>query len=127
AILLDLDKRIEAINDSCLEYFQKQVPGEVIYGQKVVVDKLFPWLGGDEFAILLDGVQTKEAEAIARRLLDSVAHYQFVTPENSFNLCLSIGVAMITRKIDPEIIMSKADTAMYQAKENGGNQFLLYE
>ncbi|MDD8031912.1 MAG: hypothetical protein PHQ25_07945, partial [Acidobacteriota bacterium] len=42
AILLDLDKRIEAINDSCLEYFQKQVPGEVIYGQKVVVDKLFP-------------------------------------------------------------------------------------
>lgn len=100
--------------------------GRIIQKQLRSADKLIR-LGGDEFAILLDGVQTKEAEAIARRLLDSVAHYQFVTPENSFNLCLSIGVAMITRKIDPEIIMSKADTAMYQAKENGGNQFLLYE
>jgi len=84
-------------------------------------------LGGDEFAVLLDGVPKKEAETIARRLLESVAHYQFVTSQKSFNLFLSIGVALISEKIDPEIIMSRADTAMYQAKEKGGNQFILYE
>jgi len=84
-------------------------------------------LGGDEFAILLDGVQRKEAENVARRLLETVSHYQFLTPQQAFTLYLSIGVVMISNKEDPEIIISEADTAMYQAKERGGNQFILYE
>jgi diguanylate cyclase (GGDEF)-like protein len=84
-------------------------------------------LGGDEFAILLDGVQRKEAENVARRLLESVSHYQFVTPQKAFNLFLSIGVVMIDEKSNPEIFITKADTAMDQAKEQGGNQFILYE
>jgi len=84
-------------------------------------------LGGDEFAILLDGVQRKEVENVARRLLESVSHYQFVTPQKAFNLFLSIGVVMIDEKSNPEIFITKADTAMYQAKEQGGNQFILYE
>jgi len=84
-------------------------------------------LGGDEFAILLDSVEEREAENIARRLLESVSHYQFVTPGQAFNLFLSIGVTMISKKETPEIILSRADTAMYQAKEKGGNQFVLYK
>ncbi|HAR35909.1 MAG TPA: GGDEF domain-containing protein, partial [Acidobacteria bacterium] len=100
--------------------------GRIIQKQLRSSDKLIR-LGGDEFAILLDGIQKKEAEAIAGRLLESVANYRFVTPQQSFNLYLSIGVALITDRVDQEIIMSKADTAMYQAKERGGNQFVLYD
>jgi diguanylate cyclase (GGDEF)-like protein/PAS domain S-box-containing protein len=84
-------------------------------------------LGGDEFAILLDGVQRKEAENVARRLLETVSHYQFITGQKAFNLFLSIGVVMISKKEDQEIFVFRADTAMYQAKEQGGNQFVLYE
>lgn len=100
--------------------------GRLIQRQLRSGDKLIR-LGGDEFAILLDNIQRREAEAIASRLLESVANYHFVTPQNSFNLYLSIGVAMIIDRIDPEIILSKADTALYQAKERGGNQSVLYE
>ncbi|MCR4395324.1 MAG: sensor domain-containing diguanylate cyclase [Candidatus Saccharicenans sp.] len=100
--------------------------GRIIQKQLRSSDKLIR-LGGDEFAVLLDGVQRKEAEAIASRLLESVAKYKFVSPQQSFNLYLSIGVAIITDRVDQEIIMSRADTAMYQAKEQGGNQFVLYE
>ncbi|MBC7349186.1 MAG: GGDEF domain-containing protein [Candidatus Aminicenantes bacterium] len=100
--------------------------GRIIQRQLRSSDKLIR-LGGDEFAILLDGIQKREAEAIAGRLLESVANYHFVTPQQSFNLYLSIGVAMISDGVDQEIIMSKADTAMYQAKERGGNQFVLYD
>lgn len=100
--------------------------GRIIQKQLRSGDRLIR-LGGDEFAILLDGVQRNEAEAIASRLLESVANYQFVTPQKSFNLFLSIGVAMITGRVDQEIIMSRADTAMYQAKERGGNQYVIYD
>ncbi len=100
--------------------------GRLIQKQLRSGDRLIR-LGGDEFAILLDGVQKKEAEAIASRLLESVGHYQFVTPQKSFNLFLSIGVAMITGRVDQEIVMSRADTAMYQAKERGGNQYVIYD
>ncbi|MGQ9800870.1 MAG: sensor domain-containing diguanylate cyclase [Candidatus Saccharicenans sp.] len=100
--------------------------GRLIQKQLRSSDKLIR-LGGDEFAVLLDGVQRKEAEAIASRLLESVANYRFVTPQQSFSLYLSIGVAMITNQVDQGLIMSRADTAMYQAKERGGNQFVLYE
>lgn len=99
--------------------------GRLIQKQLRSGDRLIR-LGGDEFAILLDGVQRKEAATIASRLLESVASYQFVTPQKSFNLFLSIGVAMITDQVDQEIIMSRADTAMYQAKERGGNQYVIY-
>ncbi|MCX8160150.1 MAG: diguanylate cyclase [Candidatus Saccharicenans sp.] len=100
--------------------------GRLIQKQLRSTDRLIR-LGGDEFAILLDGVQRREAELIAARLLESVADYQFVTPQKSFNLFLSIGVAMITGRVDQEIIMSRADTAMYQAKERGGNQYVIYD
>lgn len=100
--------------------------GRIIQKQLRASDRLIR-LGGDEFAILLDGVQKKEAAAIALRLLESVSNYRFVTPQKSFNLFLSIGVAMIKERVDKEIIMSRADTAMYQAKERGGNQFVLFE
>lgn len=100
--------------------------GRIIQKQLRSGDRLIR-LGGDEFAVLLDGIQRKEAEAIASRLLESVANYQFVTPRKSFNLFLSIGVAMITGRVDQEIIMSRADTAMYQAKERGGNRYVIYD
>ncbi len=100
--------------------------GHLIQKQLRSGDRLIR-LGGDEFAVLLDGVQRKEAEAIASRLLESVSNYRFVTPQKSFDLFLSIGVAIISEKIDIEIIMSRADTAMYKAKERGGNQYVIYD
>jgi diguanylate cyclase (GGDEF)-like protein/PAS domain S-box-containing protein len=44
AVLLDLDNRVEAINDACIEYFQDQVPASIVFGEKLPVEKLFPWI-----------------------------------------------------------------------------------
>ncbi|HRD02641.1 MAG TPA: sensor domain-containing diguanylate cyclase [Candidatus Saccharicenans sp.] len=82
-------------------------------------------LGGDEFAILLDGIEKSEAEQIARRLLDSVANHQFITQIESIKLYLSIGVVLISNKKSPGSFIALADSAMYQAKESGGNQYIL--
>lgn len=82
-------------------------------------------LGGDEFAILLDGISLKEAENIARRLLDNISQHQFVIRSNTFQVSFSIGVAMITGKGEAERIIDQADQAMYQAKIQGGNRYLV--
>jgi diguanylate cyclase (GGDEF)-like protein len=82
-------------------------------------------LGGDEFAILLDGIARQEAEQVARRLMDCVADHQFTVPGESFKLFLSVGIVLITTKKAPESFIALADSAMYQAKERGGNQYVI--
>jgi diguanylate cyclase (GGDEF)-like protein/PAS domain S-box-containing protein len=82
-------------------------------------------LGGDEFAILLDGLALKEAENIARRLLEYAANHQFIIRSNVFKVNFSMGVALITDKTEAEQIIARADQAMYQAKVQGGNRYLI--
>lgn len=103
--------------------------GKIIQKQLRSSDRLIR-LGGDEFAVILDGVGRREAEIIASRLLEAVSQCSFVipdSPDKSFNLYLSIGISMINGQEDMEIIMSRADTAMYRAKEQGGNRYVIYE
>lgn len=82
-------------------------------------------LGGDEFAILLDGISLKEAENIARRLLEHTSNHQFIIRSHIFQVNFSIGVALINEKVEAEKIIAMADQAMYQAKMQGGNRYLI--
>ncbi|MBC7363792.1 MAG: diguanylate cyclase [Candidatus Aminicenantes bacterium] len=82
-------------------------------------------LGGDEFAILLDGLSLKEAENIARRLLEYTANHEFNIRANVFKVNFSMGIALITDKTTAEQIIARADQAMYQAKIQGGNRYLI--
>lgn len=42
AVVLDLDGRIEAINDACFEYFQNHLPPALIYGEKIALERYSP-------------------------------------------------------------------------------------
>ena len=84
-------------------------------------------LGGDEFTVVLNQLDTPEsAGVVARRLLDALAqpmiiegHELVVTP--------SIGIAIAPDDADNvEGLLKAADTAMYHAKSSGKNHFLLY-
>jgi predicted signal transduction protein with EAL and GGDEF domain len=84
-------------------------------------------MGGDEFTVLLPAmVGGDEAVALARRLLTTFAppfslgtHDVFVTP--------SIGIAVSPADgEDVETLLTHADTAMYEAKNQGGNGYQLY-
>jgi len=82
--------------------------------------------GGDEFIVLLSEVEHLEDAAItARRMLLAVggAH---VVEEHELHVTASIGVSVYPDDgQDAETLVKNADTAMYQAKENGrqGYQF----
>ncbi len=84
-------------------------------------------LGGDEFAVLLTNLANEmDAATVARKLLSSLSEpIQF--REQSMSIQCSIGIASFPRDTtDAEELIKKADTAMYHAKERGGNVFDFY-
>jgi diguanylate cyclase (GGDEF)-like protein len=82
--------------------------------------------GGDEFAVLLEGVMAEEAHCIAERMRREVEEYRFLVDGHNFHLTLSIGMVVIDGSHSPGVILSQADTAMYMAKEQGKNRVVAY-
>jgi diguanylate cyclase (GGDEF)-like protein/PAS domain S-box-containing protein len=84
--------------------------------------------GGDEFIVLLQGVKKPEDAAIAaKRLLKSLSETYFMGPHN-LHITASIGVSMYPDDgPDAETLIKNADTAMYQAKENGRQSFQFFK
>lgn len=84
-------------------------------------------LGGDEFAILLTNLTNElDAATVARKVLASLgAPIQF--RRQSTSIRCSVGVATFPRDAtEADDLIRKADTAMYHAKERGGNRFDFY-
>jgi diguanylate cyclase (GGDEF)-like protein/PAS domain S-box-containing protein len=76
--------------------------------------------GGDEFVVLLPDLQQPEdAVVMAGRILREVAHPHSVD-QYELHVTTSIGVSVFPDDgMDAETLIKNADTAMYQAKENG--------
>jgi diguanylate cyclase (GGDEF)-like protein len=84
-------------------------------------------LGGDEFTILMPGLEDPEdAGKLARRILSSLAHpFRLDGREIFINASIGIAVHPYDGK-DIETLLMHADTAMYKAKEQGGNSYQTY-
>jgi diguanylate cyclase (GGDEF)-like protein/PAS domain S-box-containing protein len=84
--------------------------------------------GGDEFVVLLQGVkQPEDAAVAARRLLNSVAE-AYSLGKHNLHITTSIGVSLYPDDgADAETLIKNADTAMYQAKENGRQSYQFFE
>lgn len=83
--------------------------------------------GGDEFVVIVREIgPPADAERVATRLLQSLAAPIDVGPTQIYSSA-SVGVALYPDDAtSAEALLKHADTAMYQAKEQGGNRFLFY-
>lgn len=84
--------------------------------------------GGDEFTVIVSHVeQSEDTERVAERLLHSLSEPFHVGPTQIYSSA-SIGIAFYPDDADSdETLIKHADTAMYQAKSQGGNRFLRYQ
>ncbi|WP_078411667.1 sensor domain-containing diguanylate cyclase [Priestia abyssalis] len=83
-------------------------------------------LGGDEFVIVLEEVGEQEAGDIAQRILDEVS-LPYTIKEQTAHVSPSIGISIYpTNGENQEILIEKADQAMYFAKHNGKNNYQFY-
>jgi diguanylate cyclase (GGDEF)-like protein/PAS domain S-box-containing protein len=85
-------------------------------------------LGGDEFVILLEEIKdvsdvTRVADRIQKKLMAAT-----LLPNHTIFMSASMGIVLSTTGYDrPEDILRDADTAMYQAKENGRCRYEIFD
>ena len=84
--------------------------------------------GGDEFIVLLSEMQHPEDAAIAaQRMLRAVAEPHSIG-QHDLRVTASIGVSIYPDDgLDTETLIKNADTAMYQAKENGRQNYQYFK
>ncbi|MDW3218162.1 MAG: diguanylate cyclase [Acidimicrobiales bacterium] len=76
--------------------------------------------GGDEFAVIVEGVPSRdEVEAVAARLLDAL-RVPYVVDGEIITLGASIGIAIGGGDDGADDLLGSADRAMYAAKAAGG-------
>ncbi len=83
--------------------------------------------GGDEFAVLLEGVTREQAELIAEKLRHITDQTEMPLGAHGveFTLTISIGMIMVDGTADTRKLLALADNALYTAKERGRNRVVL--
>lgn len=119
-ILIDLDHFKEvnddhghAIGDNILV----NVCGLITKSTRVL-DSLYRY-GGDEFIIMPLNMNVGTSKRLAEKIRGTIEQHEF---PNKIKLTLSIGVAEYKAHDTPESWISRADKALYEAKENGRNK-----
>jgi diguanylate cyclase (GGDEF)-like protein len=84
-------------------------------------------LGGDEFAILMDNLKDiDDPERVAQRIVESMQNPMHISGR-TLSITVSIGVAIYPNDdTDVAVLLTKADTAMYEAKSKGRNGYRSY-
>ena len=102
-----------------------RVAGEVsnLVRRKEILSRL----GGDEFAVLMPQSSKEDAIKLAERIIRGVAQIPFRFEGQNLRLTTSLGVALYPQHgASAEELVSRADAAMYQAKESGKNTWRVY-
>lgn len=128
-LYLDLDQ-FKLVNDTCGHLAGDRMLRSL--GQ-ALQDALRPGavlarLGGDEFGCLLKDSSTEDAEAVARRLQETIRDFRYNVGSQTFTVGVSIGVTFLSPAEDsgPDAVLGRADVACYTAKETGRNRTYVY-
>jgi len=81
--------------------------------------------GGDEFAVILIKATARTATDVAWKLCTTLRESRFLLDGIQVNVTLSIGVAEADAQDTEEVLMKRADEALYRVKEVGRNSVML--
>lgn len=131
-ILLDVDN-FKSINDTYGHQTGDKalkLISEIIRDMIREVD-VFGRYGGEEFLIILPNTVVFDAAVVAEKIREKISLTEFATVkggDDPFFITLSLGIAD-TNTNNPkteEDLLYFADTALYQAKDNNKNQYVIY-
>ncbi len=127
-LFLDLD-RFKVINDSLGHNIGDQLLQAVAVRVQSCVREsdTVARLGGDEFTLLVPSLsQAEDAAVVAQKLLEAI-RYPFHIEGRELFATTSIGISLFPEDgVDSETLIKNADTAMYQAKEQGRDNYQLF-
>ena len=84
-------------------------------------------VGGDEFALLVEGASVQQVTALADRVIEALNTTQVAFSPQALTIGASIGIAIAGPQETTETLMRDADLAMYEAKRQGRGRHVLYE
>lgn len=127
-MMLDLD-HFKYINDNYGHVCGDQCLQEVAQTLQTQIPRSTDTIaryGGEEFVILLKNTKLEMAEKIADRLVQAISEIKLTKDAQAISVSCSIGVASTipNYQVNGELLLIAADTAMYQAKKNGRNQWV---
>lgn len=128
-MFIDLDN-FKNINDSFGHFSGDAVLTEI--GKKLTdtvdAETFVARLGGDEFAVVISDTEfSGEVNEIARKLLINMVT-SFSEKGVTIHMSASIGIAIFPDHADSfEELLKSADTAMYEAKKQGKNQYVIFD
>ncbi|HAU13809.1 MAG TPA: GGDEF domain-containing protein, partial [Gammaproteobacteria bacterium] len=80
-------------------------------------------LGGEEFAVILPKTSMRTALLLANKLRIRIDQAKVHAPKGMIHVTVSIGIAHMDRAtVTLEQVIANADSALYQAKQNGRNR-----
>lgn len=84
-------------------------------------------LGADEFMVIFRDLSTQDALEKELHLLLDLLRTPITVDDEKYSLSVSIGVSMIDKRCsDPDTVMQQADAALYRAKFEGGDRYLIF-
>ncbi len=127
-IFVDLDKFKEIndtlghrVGDQLLVDVAKRIGGVLRVGDSAAR------MGGDEFLILLDDVGSPEAAMIVANRLNAALREPYELGAGQRIVTASMGAVVSSDEFeDADAVIAAADTAMYEAKQRGRGQCVLY-
>ena len=128
-LMLDLDgfKSVNdayghAVGDQTLIEFAQRVSAIMRGGA------IFTRIGGDEFAVILPDINSLDGPAaLARRIVGAVAEPFSIGPISA-SVGVGVGIAIAPSDgMDPELLVQRADRALYRAKSEGRSCIRFFE
>ena len=84
-------------------------------------------IGGDEFAVLLEGLEAPhEVDVVARRLADHLLEPVPLDHDRQARVTASVGLALGSGDTAAAELLARADHAMYRAKSEGGERYTVF-
>jgi diguanylate cyclase (GGDEF)-like protein len=78
--------------------------------------------GGEEFVIVLPNTKLSGAMKLAERIRETIQNHTFDFNGKKINVTVSIGITSVGVNDSYESLISRADEALYEAKEKGRNR-----
>jgi diguanylate cyclase (GGDEF)-like protein len=128
-IMLDLDK-FKEVNDSL-----GHTVGDLLL--KAVSERLVrimrrgdtvARMGGDEFMVIAPDIKSVDGGSIVGKKIVEAVRNPFLCDGHRLAITTSLGIAFFPEHgSNPEILVQRADIAMYRAKHSGRNLWTIYE
>lgn len=128
-VIIDIDY-FKNVNDTYGHMFGDEVIQKFASTLKYVVGDrgVVGRIGGDEFFILLEGIQDEESLRLILKTIRKKMSFAFLNMTPTYVFTCSIGVSEYRKDAtDYETLFRIADMALYIAKDKGRDRFIIYD